>query len=565
MTLVTHRTAAVSGVAGAARHVMTGRRRLAWLLRCVTILILLMTFALPVAADPPAHGRRVVGYYTSWSVYGRDYHVPDIPAHLVTHVNYAFANISSSGSIMLGDYYADVDRFYPGDSWEAGALRGSFHRLQILRNQYPHLQTLISVGGWTWSRYFSEVALTESSRQAFAASCVDFIDTYGFDGVDIDWEYPVSGGLPDNIYRPEDRENYTLLLAELREQLDALGAVNNRHYLLTIAAPANPTLITNLEVESMHQYLDWINIMTYDFHGPWGGEGDPVTHFNAPLHAAGDDPLPEPARSSFNLEAAVTAYLALGVPAGKLHPGLAFYGRGYGNVENLNDGLYAPYNGPSSPGTWENGVYDYWDIAVNYEDAGGFVSHWHPEAMVPWLHSTTAGVTISYDDPLSIAAKGMFIVNEGLAGAMFWDFSADRDAVLLAALDGSLGTAPAAAVDAAIVCVPAAGTVPFGVGMTASLTNVSSDFPRRVAGRVDVHLAGGSVVGNWRSGYTNVSPLETYESSWTLVIPALGPVIGENHFLLSAQDVTPAPWNQPPYPPAGASATDTCTVIGIAP
>ncbi len=534
-------------------------------LRSFTILILFTALALPALADPPTHGRRVVGYYTSWSVYGRDYHVPDIPAQLVTHVNYAFANINSTGVIMLGDYYADVDRFYPGDSWEAGALRGCFHQLQILRDQHPHLETLISVGGWTWSRYFSDVALTEASRQLFAASCVEFMDTYGFDGVDIDWEYPVSGGLPDNIYRPEDRENYTLLLAELRQQLDALGAVNNRHYRLTIAAPANPAIIANLEVGLIHQYLDWINIMTFDFHGPWGGEGDPVTHFNTALHSASDDPLPEPIRSTFNLEAAVEAYLTLGVPAEKLHPGLAFYGRGFGNVENVNDGLYAPYSGPSWPGTWENGVYDYWDLAANYVDTGGFVSYWHPEAMVPWLHSAAAGVTISYDDPASIAAKGSFVVDQGLAGAMFWEFSGDRNAVLLGALDGSLGTAPVATVETAIACVPAGGTVPFGVAMTVSLTNRSKDFSRRVAGRLNVNFAGGSAVSNWRSGFTNVSPLETYVSNWTVVIPALGSVIGDNLFQLSAEDVTPAPWNQPPYPPAGDTATDVCTVTGIAP
>ena len=374
---------------------------------------------------------RIVGYYTSWSIYARDFHVPDIPAERITAINYAFANIHD-GEIALGDPYADIDRYYPGDCWDPGCLRGSFHQLQVLKAGHPHLRTLISVGGWTWSTYFSDIALTEESRQRFAASCVDFVTRYGFDGVDIDWEYPVSGGLPGNHYRPEDRGNFTLLLEELRRQLDGAG-----EFLLTIAAPASPFIIENIEVGQIHSYLDWINVMTYDFHGPWGGDGDPVTHFNAPLQAAPDDPLGEPYRSGFNLEAAIQAYLDRGVPPDKLHPGLPFYGRGYAQVAASPDGLYQTYGGPA-PGTWEPGVVALWDLAANYGDRDGFASHRHPVAAVPWLYNPGAGVMISYDDSTSIADKGRFALSRGLGGVMFWEFSADRGGELSGALHAVL-------------------------------------------------------------------------------------------------------------------------------
>ncbi|MCP4581866.1 MAG: T9SS type A sorting domain-containing protein [candidate division Zixibacteria bacterium] len=386
--------------------------------------------------------KHLIGYYTSWSIYARDYHVPDIPADQISHINYAFANISASaGTIILGDSYADIDRFYPGDSWEPGSLRGCFHQLQILKEQHPHLKTFISVGGWTWSGYFSDVALTEQSRHTFAVSCAAFIDQYDFDGVDIDWEYPVSGGLPGNHYRPEDRENYTLLMAELRAHLDSLEDVNGREYLLTIAAPANPDIIANIEVDLIHQYLDWINIMTYDFHGPWGGDLDPVTNFNSPLYMSLDDPLEEPAHSSFNLEAAVQAYLDLGVPADKINPGLAFYGRGFGNVADVNDGLYAYYQGAAPVGTWENGVFDYWDLAQNYVNTGGYTAYRHDQARVPWLYNQSAHIMISYDDSLSIAEKGLFVVDNNLGGAMFWEFSGDKYGVLLSSIHDALSQA----------------------------------------------------------------------------------------------------------------------------
>lgn len=372
--------------------------------------------------------KNIIGYYTSWSVYVRDYHVPDIPADKINYINYAFANISNAaGTIILGDPYADIEKWYPGDSQDPDSLRGSFHRLQILKAENPHVKTFISIGGWTWSTYFSNIALTEDSREIFAASCVDFIQEYEFDGADIDWEYPVSGGLSSNIYRPEDKENFTLLLAELRSQLDQSG-----DYLLTIAAPASPVIMENIEIDLIHQYLDWINVMTYDFHGPWGDpQADPVTHFNTPLYVASDDPLVEPYHSYFNLSAAIEGYLDEGVPLEKLNPGLAFYGRGYSGVPNVNNGLYQTYWGPANVGTWENGVFDYWDLNWNYINTNGYTSYWNDETKTPWVYNPNTQTMISYDDPQSIEEKGNYINSMDLGGAMFWEFSADKYAVLL--------------------------------------------------------------------------------------------------------------------------------------
>jgi chitinase len=212
-------------------------------------------FVLPPTGGFAPGSKRVVGYFAAWSVYGRNYHVPQIPAAQLSHVNYAFAKISQAGLIELGDPYADVDRFYPGDSWAPGALRGSFHQLQILKAAHPQLKTLISVGGWTWSGNFSTMAATAAARQAFAQSCVQFVVQYGFDGVDLDWEYPVSGGLPGNQTSPADAANYTLLLAAMRSALDAQSAVDGHQYFLTIGAPAGPANIANFQVALIPELL----------------------------------------------------------------------------------------------------------------------------------------------------------------------------------------------------------------------------------------------------------------------------------------------------------------------
>ncbi|CAF5161498.1 unnamed protein product, partial [Rotaria sp. Silwood1] len=122
----------------------------------------------------------------------------------------------------------------------------------------------ISVGGWTWSSNFSDVALTNQSRSIFAASCVEFVQKYGFDGIDLQWVYPVSGGMSGNSERPEDTQNYVLLLEEIRRQLDA---ILNKTYLLTVDTGATTERIANLDLPGMAAHVDWFNVMTYDFHG----------------------------------------------------------------------------------------------------------------------------------------------------------------------------------------------------------------------------------------------------------------------------------------------------------
>lgn len=198
---------------------------------------------------------------------------------------------------------------------------GNFKKLSQIKEKNPSLKTLISVGGWTWSKKFSDVAFTKESRNAFADSCIDFIVEHGFDGIDIDWEYPVSGGMATNTRRPEDRQNFTLLLKTLREKLDARAALDQKYYLLTIAGSAGSGFTTNTEMDSFHQYIDYANIMTYDIHGTW----DKYTDFNAPLYSNGDNS----SQYKWSVNAGVEAWIAKGFPKEKIILGIPFYGHIY--------------------------------------------------------------------------------------------------------------------------------------------------------------------------------------------------------------------------------------------
>ena len=290
--------------------------------------LLMILIAAPLSAQPQPH-YRILGYFASWGIYDRGYYVTDIPADKLTHLNYAFAAISDGGEITLSDAWADTQFPYPGDA-DDQPLKGNFHQLQLLKQAHPYLQTLISIGGWTGSAKFSDVALTEASRQKFARSVVAFMTRYGFDGADIDWEYPTGGGDSGNVERPEDKANFALLLAELRAQFDAQEAQDGHHYLLTIALGADRGAIQPLDWAAILPSLDWVNLMTYDMAGAWSA----VTDFNSPLYAAGD-------HNSDDI--AVRSLLELGVPADKLVLGAPFYGVGWNGVAPANNGLHQPF------------------------------------------------------------------------------------------------------------------------------------------------------------------------------------------------------------------------------
>lgn len=393
--------------------------------------------------------KRVIGYFTQWGIYGRNYQVKDIEssgaAGYLTHINYAFGNVrnnvcevgktiaSNESTGEGGDAFADYTKSFAagqsvdgvGDTWDQ-PLRGNWNQLKKLKAKHPGLKVLISLGGWTWSRGFASAARPEN-RQAFVASCIDayirgnlpVTDGAGgtaaaagvFDGIDIDWEYPAACGLACGT--AEERQNYTALLAEFRRQLDAVRS----GLLLTVAVGAGVDKVRVTDPNLYAASVDYINVMTYDFHGTW----DTKTNHHSALFSSTADPSTGDQRY-YNSNDAMQAFLDRGVPASKLNMGIGFYGRGWTGVSNANNGLYQ--NGSAAPGTYEAGNEDYKVLrgraGTSYIDSQAR-AHWKYDGNTFW----------SYDNPAIVTEKMNYVKVQGLGGAFFWEFSGDYQGELL--------------------------------------------------------------------------------------------------------------------------------------
>jgi chitinase len=439
---------------------MKARGRLVAVLATLTTLVVATPLAAAgrsdITAGARAHDSQVVGYFIEWGVYGRNYKVKDVKtsgsAERLTVINYAFGNVApdSAGNVVckLGDDWADYQRPWTAEDSVTGEevtwprpILGNFQQLRTLKQQYPQLKVLISLGGWTWSKYFSDAALTKQSRERFVSSCIDLfvkgdIPAPGwggmggpgaaagvFDGIDIDWEWPGSEGNAGNIIRTQDKQNYKLLLAEFRKQLHAQGKQTGREYLLTAFLPASAVKIdAGFEVPDIFGFLSFGSVQGYDLHGTW----ESTTNHQSNLYTSPADP----SSPRYSDDAVVNEYLQRGAPSKEIVLGAPFYSRGWTGVAAGNDGLYQPAAG-AAPGTWEAGVDDY--EVVKDRLASGFVRHEDSAAGAAWLFDGTTFWT--FDDPPVMAAKAEYVRQNRLGGIMFWELSGDTpDGELIAAI-----------------------------------------------------------------------------------------------------------------------------------
>ncbi|MFI8072456.1 glycosyl hydrolase family 18 protein [Streptomyces sp. NPDC086033] len=375
--------------------------------------------------DPPPTGSKVkLGYFTEWGVYGRNYHVKNLvtsgSASKITHINYAFGNVKD-GKCVVDDTYAAYDKAYTADQSVSGAadtwdqpLRGNFNQLRELKAKYPNIKILYSFGGWTYSGGFAQAA---ANPAAFAASCKSVIEDPRwadvFDGIDIDWEYPNACGLTCD----------TSGAAAFKNLMGALRSEFGSNYLVTAAITADGSSggkIDAADYGGASQYVDWYNVMTYDYFGAFNAQGPTAPH--SPLTSYAGIP-----QAGFNSADAIAKLKSKGVASNKLLLGIGFYGRGWTGVTQAAPGGSAT---GAAPGTYEAGIEDYKVLKTSCPTTGTVAGTAYAYCGNNWW---------SYDTPATIAGKMTWAKNQGLGGAFFWEFSGDTgNGELVSAINSGL-------------------------------------------------------------------------------------------------------------------------------
>ncbi|KAG5899859.1 hypothetical protein JTB14_012326 [Gonioctena quinquepunctata] len=356
------------------------------------------------AATGPTHGKVVVCYLGSWSVYRPDrgsFAIEHLDPSLCTHVIYSFAGLN-----------ATEDSIRPLDPWQdltEGNGKGGYQRITGLKNQYPHLKVSLAIGGWNeGSANYSKMVADPQKRSRFVANSLDYIRKYDFDGLDLDWEFPGKRG-----GSREDKENFVLLVKELK-------AAYRKHKLLLTAAlgAGKDTIDKGYDVEGLSVYLDFIHMMCYDYHGAW----DLKTGANAPLKS--NDPL--------SVEYTIKYMLKLGAPPSKLVLGIPLYGRTFildkaplaSSNKKPRLGAAAENMGFQGKFSKENGFMGYNEICLELRNTtADWKTYWDNESRTPF--AVSGKYVITYDNEQSIAEKVQFAIDNDLAGAMVWSVETD--------------------------------------------------------------------------------------------------------------------------------------------
>ena len=417
--------------------------------------------------------KRVVTYFEEWGIYSRDVNLSDVDGQSMTHMNYSFFDVKADGSITLFDEFAALQKRFPqsdqvsrtfsssdyaamapelldiyensgrytttqnGDAitvtsvpvgWNGVGTNdaGNFEQLRRFKELNPEVNLGFALGGWTLSDEFSTAYATQEGRDKFVSETVRIFETYDFfNVVDFDWEYPGGGGKAGNAVSSSDGANFELVLRDLRSALNDLSAETGREFEVSIATAGGEEKLANLNLEGIDPYVDFYNVMTYDFHGGW----ENVTGHQAAM--TGD-------ANNYDVTGAVDVFETAGIELSKVVMGALAYTRAWGNVSDGGSfGYQQPGSGRDATGSFEAGVYDYKDLLDDVV-TGTRDLYWDDDNKAAFLYD--GDEWSSMETTATIAGKAAYVEEKGLGGMMFWALSndAEGEASLVEAADDLL-------------------------------------------------------------------------------------------------------------------------------
>ncbi len=414
-----------------------------------------------VSSTPIADGsKRIVGYFEEWGIYSRNFLVNDINVEDLTHINYSFFDVKANGDVNLFDSWAATDKRYSAeeqvsrtfsaDEWAAlgdsrrssytdgsdfttltngdgtvsvsgvtvgwdvnGELAGNLRQFELLKQLNPEINLGLALGGWTLSDEFSLAFDDVASRERFTDNVIATLETYDFfNTVDFDWEYPGGGGLTGNASSDQDGANFAATLKVLRQKMDLLEARTGEDYEISIATAGGQEKLANLNLPGIDTYVDFYNVMTYDFHGGW----ESVTGHQAAMTADA---------GGYDVVTAIQQFKNTGIALEKVVLGAPAYTRAWGGVESgetLGYGQLGSAN--SAPGSYEAGNYDHKDLVTGITN-GSYDLAWDDDAKAAYLYNDQEQIWISIETPSTIAGKAAYVDAAELGGMMFWALSSD--------------------------------------------------------------------------------------------------------------------------------------------
>lgn len=404
--------------------------------------------------------RKIVGYFPEWAYKSEAqgyFNATDLQWDELTHLQYSFAMIDEkTNKIKLGDEFAaikeDFSTLSPEQLMHKGEqitidetlpYKGHFNHLQTMKKKYSDVDLLISVGGWAGSRGFYTMMDTDDGINTFADSCVEFIRTYGFDGVDIDFEYPSStsqSGNPDDFDLSEPRRatinaRYNVMMKTLREKLDAASKKDGKDYLLTAAVTASSWVLGGVDDNSYAKYLDFLSVMSYDFHGGWNEYVENLANI---YPDAADTETTNMLMPVLNMDWAYRYYRGV-LPPEKILMGIPYYSRGWENVQGGDGtGLHGKSKTPASGkyNVWGDdlngdgvlepaGANPLWHVMNLLEQDDKLNVHWDDTGKVPHAWQEDEKVFLSFENEQSIDARLKYIEEQNLGGALIWVMNGD--------------------------------------------------------------------------------------------------------------------------------------------